>query len=115
MAAEKEAKQLQVSAEPEGEDVAWIVDAEWVQVGWKERMEKERANKERAAMLAAKSNMVKPEDTASKRAPPTMQESAIDVNEVEDVVVLVAERASSKAVSTSVGSSGIKVSVQQLG
>ena len=37
MAAEKEAEQLQVSAEPEGEDVVWIVDAERVQAGWKKR------------------------------------------------------------------------------
>ena len=115
MAAEKEAEQLQVSAEPEGEDVARIVDAERVQAGWKERMEKERADKERAAALAAKSSTVEPEDAASKRAPPATQESAINVDEVEDVVGLVAERASSKAVSTSVGSSGIKVSVQQSG
>ena len=92
----------------------WIVDAEWVQAGWKERMEKEWADKERAAALAAKSKTVEPEDTASKRVPPATQELVIDVDEVEDVVVPVAERASSKAVSTSVGSSGIKVSVQQL-
>ena len=74
----------------------------------------EEEEKERATTLAAKSKTVKPEDAASKRAPPATQESAIDVNEVEDVVALVAERASSKVVSTSVGSSGIKVSVQQL-
>ena len=91
-----------------------IMDAEWVQAGWKERMEKERADKERAAALAAKSKTVEPEDTASKRVPPATQELAIDIDEVEDVVAPVAERASSKAVSTSVGSSGIKVSVQQL-
>ena len=114
MAAEKEAKQLQVSAEPEGEDVARIVDAKWVQAGWKERMEKERADKERAAALAAKSKAVEPEHTASKRAHPAMQESAINVNEEEDVVAPVVERALLKAVSTSVGSLGIKVSVQQL-
>ena len=95
--------------------MAWIVDAERVQAGWKERMEKERADKERATALAAKSSMVEPEDAASKRVPPATQESAINVDEVEDVVGLVAERALSKAVSTSVGSSGIKVSVQQLG
>ena len=90
------------------------MDAERVQVGWKERMEKERANKERAAALVAKSKAVEPEHTAGKCAHPAMQESAIDVDEEEDVVAPVAERASSKAVSTSVGSSGIKVSVQQL-
>ena len=77
-------------------------------------MEKERADKERATVLAAKSKAVEPEDAASKRAHPATQESAINVEEEEDVVVPVAERASSKAVSTSVGSSGIKVSVQQL-
>ena len=93
--------------------MARIVDAERVQVGWKERMEKERANKERAAALAAKSKAVEPKDAASKYAHPATQESAIDVDK-EDVVVPVAERASSKASSTSVGSSGIKVSVQQL-
>ena len=95
--------------------MARIVDAKRVQAGWKERMEKERADKERAAALVAKSSTVEPEDAASKRAPPATQESAINVDEVEDVVGLVAERASSKAVSTSVGSSGIKVSVQQSG
>ena len=95
--------------------MARIMDAERVQVGWKERMEKEQADKEQAAALAAKSSTVEPKDAASKRAPLATQESAIDVDEVEDVVGLVAERASSKAVSTSVGSSGIKVSVQQLG
>ena len=94
--------------------MAWIVDAKRVQAGWKERMEKERADKEWAAALAAKSKMVEPEDAASKCAPPATQESAIDVDKVEDVVAPVAEQASSKAVSTSVGSSGIKVSVQQL-
>ena len=94
--------------------MAWIVDAEQMQVGWKERMEKERANKERVATLVAKSKMVEPEDTASKRAPPAMQKLAINVDEVEDVVAPVVEQASSKAVSTSVGSLGIKVSVQQL-
>ena len=94
--------------------MARIVDAEWVQAGWKERMEKERADKERAATLAAKSKAVEPEDAVSKRAHPATQESAIDVDKEEDVVALVVERASSKAVSTSVGSSGIKVSVQQL-
>ena len=94
--------------------MVWIVDAEWVQAGWKERMEKEWADKERAAALVAKLKMVEPEDAASKCVPLAMQESAIDVDEVEDVVAPVAERASSKAVSTSVGSSGIKVSVQQL-
>ena len=94
--------------------MARIVDAEWVQAGWKERMEKERADKERAATLAAKSKAVEPEDAASKHAHPATQESAIDIDEVEDVVAPVAEQASSKAVSTSVGSSGIKVSVQQL-
>ena len=78
-------------------------------------MEKERADKERAAALAAKSKAVEPEDAASKRAHPATQESAINVDEEEDVVALVAERALSKVVSTSVGSSGIKVSVQQLG
>ena len=93
--------------------MARIVDAERVQAGWKERMEKERADKERAATLAAKLKAVEPEDAASKRAHPATQELAIDVDE-EDVVAPVAERASSKAVSTSVGSSGIKVSVQQL-
>ena len=113
-AAEKEAEQLQVSAEPEGEDVARIVDAKRVQAGWKERMEKERADKERATVLAAKSKAVEPKDAASKCAHLATQESVIDVDEVEDVVAPVAERASSKAVSTSVGSSGIKVSVQQL-
>ena len=77
-------------------------------------MEKEQADKERAAALAAKSSTVEPEDAASKRAPPATQESAINIDEVEDVVALVVEQASSKAVSTSVGSSGIKVSVQQL-
>ena len=71
--------------------MARIVDTERVQAGWKERMEKEWADKEQAAALAAKLSMVEPEDAASKRAPPAMQESAIDVNEVEDVVVLVAE------------------------
>ena len=91
-----------------------IVDAEWVQVGWKERMEKEWADKEQAATLVAKSKAVEPEDAASKRVHLAMQESAIDVDEEEDVVALVAERALLKAVSTSVGSSGIKVSVQQL-
>ena len=70
--------------------------------------------KECAAALAAKLKTVEPEDAASKHAPLATQESAIDVDEVEDVVVLVAEWASSKAVSTSVGSLGIKVSVQQL-
>ena len=95
--------------------MARIVDAERVQAGWKKRMEKERADKERAAALAAKSKAVEPEDAASKHAHPATQESAIDVDEEEDVVAPVAERASSKAVSTSVGSSGIKVSVQQLG
>ena len=95
--------------------MARIVDAERVQVGWKERMEKERADKEWAAALAAKSKAVEPEDAASKRAHLATQESAIDVDEEEDVVAPVVERASSKAVSTSVGSSGIKVSVQQLG
>ena len=114
MATEKEAEQLQVSAEPEGEDVAQIVDAEQVQAGWKERMEKEQADKERAATLAAKSKAVEPEDAVSKRAHLATQELAIDVDEEEDVVAPVAEQASSKAVSTSVGSSGIKVSVQQL-
>ena len=94
--------------------MARIVDAEWVHAGWKERMEKEQADKEQAAVLAAKSSMVEPKDAASKCAPPATQESAINVDEVEDVVALVAERASSKVVSTSVGSSGIKVSVQQL-
>ena len=94
--------------------MAWIVDAKRVQAGWKERMEKEQADKERAAALAAKSKVVEPEDAASKRVHPATQESAIDVDEEEDVVVLVAERASLKAVSTLVGSSGIKVSVQQL-
>ena len=113
MAAEKEAEQLQVSEEPEGK-VARIVDAERVQAGWKERMEKEWANKEQAAALAAKSKMVEPEDAASKHVPPATQELAIDVDKVEDVVAPVVERASSKAVSTSVGSLGIKVSVQQL-
>ena len=72
------------------------MDAEWVQVGWTERMEKERADKEwadkeQAAALAAKLKMVEPEDAASKRVPPAMQESAIDVDEVEDVVAPVAE------------------------
>ena len=89
--------------------MARIVDTEQVQAGWKERMENERA-----AALAAKSTMVDPEDAASKHAPPATQELAIDVNEVEDVVAPVAERASLKAVSTSVGSLVIKVSVQQL-
>ena len=78
--------QLQVCAEPEDEDVVQIVDAEQVQAGWKERMEKEWANKERAATLAAKLKMVEPKDTVSKRAPPATQESAIDVDEVEDMV-----------------------------
>ena len=91
-----------------------IVDAERVQAGWKERMEKERANKERAATLAAKSKAVEPEDAASKRTHPATQESVINIDKVEDVVAPVVEQASSKAVSTSVGSSGIKVSVQQL-
>ena len=95
--------------------MARIVDAERVQTGWKERMEKEWADKEWAATLAAKSKAVEPEDAASKRAHQAMQEWAINVDEEEDVVAPVAERASSKAVSTSVGSSGIKVSVQQLG
>ena len=94
--------------------MAQIVDAERVQAGWKERMEREQANKEWATALAAKSKTVEPEDAASKRVPPAMQESAINVDEVEDVVALVAERAVSKAVSTLVGSLGIKVSVQQL-
>ena len=94
--------------------MAWIVDAKRVQAGWKERMEKEQADKERAAALAAKSKVVEPEDTASKRVHPATQESAINVDEEEDVVALVAERASSKVVSTLVGSLGIKVSVQQL-
>ena len=94
--------------------MAWIVDTERVQAGWKERMEKERADKEWAATLAAKSKAVEPKDAASKRAHPATQESAIDIDEEEDVVAPVAERASSKAVSISVGSSGIKVSVQQL-
>ena len=91
-----------------------IVDAERVQAGWKERMEKEQADKEQAAVLAAKSKAVEPEDAASKCAHPATQESAIDIDEVEDVVAPVVERASLKAVSTLVGSSGIKVSVQQL-
>ena len=77
-------------------------------------MEKEQADKEQAAALAAKSKAVEPEDAASKRTHPATQESAIDVDEEEDVVAPVAERAFSKAVSTSVGSTGIKVSVQQL-
>ena len=94
--------------------MAWIVDAERVQAGWKERMEKERANKEWAAVLAAKSKAVEPKDAASKRAHLATQELAIDVDEEEDVVVLVVGQASPKVVSTSVGSSGIKVSVQQL-
>ena len=94
--------------------MAQIVDAKWMQTGWKERMEKEWADKEWAAMLAAKSKVVEPEDAASKCAHLAMQESAINVDEEEDVVAPVVERASSKAVSTSVGSSGIKVSVQQL-
>ena len=105
MAAEKEADQLQVSAEPEGEDVAWIVDAERVQVGWKERMEKERA-----ATLAVKSKMVEPEDATSKRMPLATQGSVIDVDEMEDVIAPMTERASSKAVFTSVSSSGVKLS-----
>ena len=96
------------------QSLQWIVDAEQVQAGWKERMEKERADKVRAAALAAKSKAVEPEDAAGKRAHPATQESAIDVEEEEDVVAPVAEQASLKAVSTSVGSSGIKVSVQQL-
>ena len=58
---------------------------------------------------------VEPEDAMSKCAPLATQESAIDVNEVEDVVVPVVEGASLKVVSTLVGSSGVKVSVQQLG
>ena len=66
--------------------MAWIVDAERVQAGWKERMAKERA-----AVLAAKSKTVEPEDAVSKHAPPARQESAINVNKVEDVVVPVAE------------------------
>ena len=94
--------------------MARIVDAEWVQVGWKERMEKERADEERATALAAKSQTVEPEDAASKRMPLATQELAIDVDEVEDVGAPVVERASSKVVSTLVGSLGIKVSVQQL-
>ena len=94
--------------------MAWIMDAEQVQAGWKERMEKEWADKEWAATLAAKSKAVEPEDAASKRAHSATQELAIDINEEEDVVAPVVERASSKAVSTSVGSLGIKVSVQQL-
>ena len=54
-------------------------------------MEKERADKERATVLAAKSKAVEPEDAASKRAHPATQESAINVDEKEDVVVPVAE------------------------
>ena len=105
MAAEKEADQLQVSAEPEGEDVVRIMDAKRVQAGWKERMEKEWA-----ATLAVKSKMVEPEDAASKRTPPATQGSAINVDEVEDVIAPMMERALSKAVSTSVSSLGVKVS-----
>ena len=105
MAAEKEADQLQVSAEPEGEDMARIVDAERVQAGWKERMEKEWA-----ATLAVKSKMVEPKDAASKRAPPATQGLAINVDEVEDVIAPMTERALSKVVSTLVSSSGVKVS-----
>ena len=70
--------------------MARIVDAERVQAGWKERMEKERADKERAATLVAKLTAVKPEDAASKHAHPATQESAIDVDEEEDVVAPVA-------------------------
>jgi hypothetical protein len=77
-----------------------------VQAGWKERMEKERA-----AALAVKSKTVEHEDAASKRALSATQESAIEVDEVEDEVAPMGERASSKAVSTSVSSSGVKVSV----
>jgi hypothetical protein len=98
--------ELQVSAEPEAEDVVWIMDAEWVHAGWKERMEKEWA-----IALAAKSKTVEHEDAASKRAPPAMQESAIKVNKVEDMVALMVEQVSSKALSTSVSSSGVKVSI----
>ena len=61
-------------------------NAEWVQVWWKERMKKEQA-----AALAAKLKMVEPKDTTSKCIPPATQESVIDVNEVEDVVVPVVE------------------------
>ena len=86
MAAEKEADQLQVSAEPEGEDVVWIVNAEWVQAGWKERMEKEWA-----VMLAVKSKMVEPEDAASKRVLPATQGLAINVDKMEDVIAPMTE------------------------
>ena len=68
-----------------------IVDAERVQAGWTERMEKEWADKEWAATLAAKSKAVEHEDAASKRTHPATQESAIDIDKVEDVVAPVAE------------------------
>ena len=45
------------------------MDAEWVQVGWKERMEKEWA-----AVLVANLKTVEPEDAASKCAPLATQE-----------------------------------------
>ena len=102
MATEKEADQLQVSAEPEGKDVMQIMDAERVQAGWKERMEKEQADKEQATALVAKLKMVEPEDTASKCAPLATQGLVINVDKVEDVVAPMMERASSKVVSTSV-------------
>ena len=110
MSAEKEVEQLQVSAEPEGEDTAQIMDTERVQAGWGEGMEKERA-----AALAVKSKAVEPEDIVSKHTPLATQELAIGVNEVEDVVAPAIERASSKAVSTSVGSSEVKVSILAVG
>ena len=54
-------------------------------------MEKERADKEQAAALVAKLKAVEPKDAASKHAHLATQESAIDVDEVEDVVAPVAE------------------------
>ncbi|KAF8545606.1 hypothetical protein OG21DRAFT_1528377, partial [Imleria badia] len=99
LAAQKEANNLQVNAQPDEGDIAHIIDAE------QERMqrEKEKADTQQTESKDSREEAtgVKDEDAGAKEKPTAMQESVVEIDKVEEVVALTEEKGdrSSKAVS----------------
>ncbi|KAF8546030.1 hypothetical protein OG21DRAFT_1528097 [Imleria badia] len=98
LAAQEEADTLQISAEPLNNDTTRIMDAEWVQAGWKERIQD-----------------IEDKDAGVKEKPTAMQDSAVKVNKVEEVVAPTVEKGDRSSRAVLVVSSGVKVGCLVMG
>ncbi|KAF8553294.1 hypothetical protein OG21DRAFT_1523196, partial [Imleria badia] len=96
-AAQKEADDLQVNAQPDEGDVARIMDAEQTEA---------KDSGEEAQATGVKD--VEDKDTRAKEKPTATQESVVGIDEVEEVVVATAEKGDRSSKAVLVISSGVK-------